>query len=500
LNLSKDEWASTSLYGVSGSFLKDWKDPGWKDIDKPLPCSGTLERVPFRNADAFVAFTGFDPRANNPGNKIGRRRLAKHGPAELHRLLNNWLDRADKLPVHDLLDRIYFEGDLLHRYEAALPAEMVETIRANLQAFMEIALNVDAGRYPSLPRFLAELRELRTADNNESPDEGKVGEVGNAVRIYTVHEAKGLEAPIVWMLDANDTHHKPDSYGVLLDWPPNAPQPVHFSLFTDKRRRGAKRAVYFDADEDYIRREEMNLLYVAMTRAKQALLVSGNGELKETSWYGRISAAVEEGDNPLLIAADNLAAVLPGVTTEIDAALLRPLPTGQRAMRSTAAQRQGIGLHTLLQYLSASSPGTAVLLTADGIKKREMTDMAALQLQFDISSSDMESLWQQAQYLLALPALQRFFDPQQYRGACNEMSYVNSRGELRRIDRLVEFDDEVWVLDYKTGAPSDFMSYSAQMQEYRVAMQAVYVGKIVRCALLYSDGTLCEISTPTTKL
>ncbi|CAH1086734.1 UvrD-helicase domain-containing protein [Candidatus Nitrotoga sp. 1052] len=413
-----------------------------------------------------------------------------------HRLLNNWLDRADKLPVHDLLDRIYFEGDLLHRYEAALPVEMYETIRANLQAFMEIALNVDAGRYPSLPRFLAELRELRTADNNESPDEGKVGEVGNAVRIYTVHEAKGLEAPIVWLLDANDTHRKPDNYGVLLDWPPNAPQPVHFSLFTDKRRRGAKRAAYFDADENYMRREEMNLLYVAMTRAKQALLVSGNGELKETSWYGRISAAVEEGDNPLLIAVDNLAYVLPEVDTEIDAALLRPLPTGQRAMRSTAAQRQGILLHTLLQHLSASSPalpGTSVLLTADGIKKREMTDKAALQLQFDISSGDMESLWQQAQHLLTLPALQRFFDPQHYCGACNEMSYVNARGELRRIDRLVEFDDEVWVLDYKTGATSDSMLHSVQMQEYRVAMQAVYAGKIVRCALLFSDGTLCEI-------
>ncbi|MBL0038886.1 MAG: hypothetical protein IPP36_10240 [Nitrosomonadales bacterium] len=39
------------------------------------------------------------------------------------------------------------------------------------------------------------------------------------------------------------------------------------------------------------------------------------------------------------------------------------------------------------------------------------------------------------------------------------MSYVNARDELRRIDRLVEFDDEVWVLDYKTGAPSDFMSH-----------------------------------------
>src|SRR4030066_240828 len=133
-------------------------------------------------------------------------------------LLQRWLALADKLPVHDLLDRIYFEGDLMHRYAAALPAELHETVRANLQAFMEIALNVDAGRYPSLPRFLAELRELRAAEN-ESPDEGKVGETGNALRIYTVHEAKGLEAPIVWLLDANDTQSKADSYSGLLDWP-----------------------------------------------------------------------------------------------------------------------------------------------------------------------------------------------------------------------------------------------------------------------------------------
>jgi len=126
-----------------------------------------------------------------------------------------------------------------------------------------------------------------------------VGEVGNALRIYTVHEAKGLEAPIVWLLDANDTQSKTDSYSVLLDWQPNAPRPSHFSLFSDKRGHGAKRARYFDADEAYARREEMNLLYVAMTRAKQALLVSGNGEPAETSWYGRIAHVVERDANPL---------------------------------------------------------------------------------------------------------------------------------------------------------------------------------------------------------
>ncbi len=431
--------------------------------------------------------------------------LAQSGTASpelsrAHHLLTGWLALADKLPVHDLLDRIYFEGDLAHRYAAALPAELRETVRANLQAFMEIALNVDAGRYPSLPRFLAELRELRAAEN-ESPDEGKVGEVGNALRIYTVHEAKGLEAPIVWLLDANDTQRKIDSYSVLLAWPPNAPRPAHFSLFSDKRGRGAKRAPYFDADEAYARREEMNLLYVAMTRAKQALLVSGNGELVATSWYGRIAAAVEQRDNPLsgssLSPFDKLRTGWPSARREpsvslpdVEEALLHPLPTGQRATRNTAQQQRGIWLHALLQYLTPPSPTLSRTPPpwGEGLGERE-----ELQQRLGIPSDEMEPLWQQAQHLLALPALQRYFDPQHYRNACNEMPYVNAIGELKRIDRLVEFDDEVWVLDYKLGDSEDVARYRAQMQEYRNAMQSVYAGKTVRCALLLADGVLREV-------
>ncbi len=418
--------------------------------------------------------------------------LAQSGTASpelsrAHHLLTGWLALADKLPVHDLLDRIYFEGDLAHRYAAALPAELRETVRANLQAFMEIALNVDAGRYPSLPRFLAELRELRAAEN-ESPDEGKVGEVGNALRIYTVHEAKGLEAPIVWLLDANDMQHKTDSYNVLLAWPPNAPRPAHFSLYTDKRGRGSKRTGYFEADEEYARREEMNLLYVAMTRAKQALLVSGNGELVATSWYGRIAAAVEQRDNPLL--GGDLRIVPPltkggweGLRSRPFAgvpALQQPIPTGQRAVRNTMQQQRGIWLHALLQFLTPPIGGK-------GWGERE-----ELQQRLGIPSDEMEPLWQQAQALLASPQLARFFDAKQYRSACNEMPYVNAIGELKRIDRLVEFDDEVWVLDYKLGDSEDVARYHSQMQEYRAAMQSVYAGKVVRCALLFGDGTLHE--------
>ncbi len=409
--------------------------------------------------------------------RIAQSNTASPNLSRAHRLLHGWLALADKLPVHDLLDRIYFEGDLVHRYAAALPTELHETVRANLQAFMELALNVDAGRYPSLPRFLAELRELRAAEN-EAPDEGKVGEVGNALRIYTVHEAKGLEASIVWLLDANDTQRKPDSYGVLLDWQPNAPRPAHFSLFTDKRGRGVQRAPYFDADEAYARREEMNLLYVAMTRAKQALLVSGNGELAETSWYGRVAQVAGAGGNPLLASAHSAASVRKEPYAKVDAALLHPLLTGQHVPRTTAEQRRGTWLHALLQHLA---PPNAI------------ADKAILQQRCGIPPGEMESLWLQARALLAQAPLQRFFDPQHYRSACNEMPYANAQGELKRIDRLVEFDDEVWVLDYKTGEAADPAPYRAQMQEYRTAMQAVYAGKTVRCALLFADGALSEV-------
>ena len=142
-----------------------------------------------------------------------------------HELLARWLERTDTAPVHDQLDRIYFEADLLRRYAQAMPAAMREAVGANLQAFMQRALDVDSGRYPSLPRFLHELMDLREAPVEEAPDEGIVGDAGNAVRIHTVHGAKGLEAPIVWLLDAAAGQDAGRGYDALVDWPPEARSP-----------------------------------------------------------------------------------------------------------------------------------------------------------------------------------------------------------------------------------------------------------------------------------
>ncbi len=403
------------------------------------------------------------------------------------RLLLDWLALADKLPVHDLLDRIYFEGEVIARYTAVLAPEMRAKVVANLNAFMEIALSVDAGRYPSLPRFLQELHELRDSAD-DAPDEGRLGTAGNAVRIYTVHEAKGLEAPIVWLLDAHAERKSREDNDVLLDWPPQAEHPAHFSLYADQSSRGRKRAPLFAQDAAQQAREEMNLLYVAMTRAQQVLMVSGNQgarEVTQTTWYGRIAAVAGNQQEPFLPELSVAVQSSQGSTAPHSAppagsgreANLPPVvPAGKRAAPRTAQQQRGIWLHGLLQYLTEG----------------EM-DKAALQRRLAIPAEEIDALWQQAQHLLTLPPLARFFDVRQYGSACNEMPYVNAQGELKRIDRLVEFDSEVWVLDYKLGDPEDAARYDAQMQEYRAAMQSVYAGKRVHCALLFASGTLLEV-------
>lgn len=398
-------------------------------------------------------------------------------------LLQRWLSLADKLPVHDLLDRIYFEGDVIARYSAVLPPEMRAKVVANLHAFMKMALDIDAGRYPSLPRFLQDLRELRDS-NDDAPDEGKLGQMGDAVRIYTVHESKGLEAPIVWLLDANAARNNKEGNDVLLDWPNDSPAPTHFSLYADQASRGLRRAPLFEREAAQQAREEMNLLYVAMTRAQQALIVSGSGKgedkeesKKAPSWYDRIAAVVGEHDNPL---TENMATASPaersGVREERGVVLPSVCRIGQRAARNSPQQQRGIWLHGLLQYLS------------EGV-----TDQDELRQCLVIPAAEMASLRQQAEHLLALSHLVRFFDARQYRAAYNELPYINANGELKRIDRLVEFDEEVWVLDYKLGDAQDAARYRAQMREYRTAMQSVYAGKTVRCALVFAEGMLQEM-------
>jgi ATP-dependent helicase/nuclease subunit A len=68
-------------------------------------------------------------------------------------------------------------------------------------------------------------------------------------------------------------------------------------------------------------------------------------------------------------------------------------------------------------------------------------------------------------------------------------------GALLRIDRLVEFDDGLWVLDYKSSgrATPRLADYQAQVANYCRVVAAAYPGREVHGALLFADTTLVEV-------
>ncbi|MDE2259002.1 MAG: UvrD-helicase domain-containing protein, partial [Betaproteobacteria bacterium] len=211
---------------------------------------------------------------------------------EAQRQLALWMTWAAHLPVHDLLDRILGESDLIARYQRCVPVALQASVEANLHAFLEQALNLDNGRYPSLPRFLQELDDLESFQE-DAPDEGGLGAVGNAVRIMTIHAAKGLEAPVVWLLEPREYRQRSESGQWFVDWPPNLDRPQHFSLIPSHEQRGPARAPRLDQEKRLDQRENHNLLYVALTRASQLLVVSGRAEPETSAWFRQVCAAAQ---------------------------------------------------------------------------------------------------------------------------------------------------------------------------------------------------------------
>lgn len=405
--------------------------------------------------------------------------------ARAAQLLDGWRAQLGALPVHDLLDRIYYEGDLEARYAAAAPAAMRPQIAANLRAFMQLALTQGAGRYPTLAGFIRELASL-IDDSDAAPGEGLAADGANAVRLLTIHGSKGLEAPIVWLLGGSD-HARGDSYAVLAPWPPTAAQPEHFSLFGKLDERGAWRERWFGEEAELAQRESDNLLYVALTRAEQGLIVSGDAA--KNAWLQRVDAAWQDMALPpdLPPAAASAPPPLPASLPRMHAPAV-----GQRLAPAAAnpAAASGELFHACLEV--HAPPGmnrfNATPLDLPALAQR-------LNLETEFVRIEIE-----ARALLAQPHLARFFDPAQYRRAHNELALLDASGRVQRLDRVVEFDDAIWLLDYKTGADDCRASetvvierHRPQLTAYQTLLAALYPDRPVHAALLLADGRLVSI-------
>ncbi len=417
-------------------------------------------------------------------------------------LLADWMVRMDRVPVHDLLDRIYHDADVLAAYAASVPPFMRAGVLANLNAFMALALEVDSGRYPSLTRFLHELKRYSALPDQEAPDEGAAREDEpdaileangdaddaaleiNALRLLTIHASKGLEAPIVWLIDADEASSRSDAHTIIADWPANELAPRHFSFWANKELKGRHRDAILSEEAAYEAREQLNLLYVASTRAQQFLIISGSAGRKSAaarSWLdraqdaavARLRAFPGEFAGTALPASAEVGMAMPSSMEAADEGdEASAMAIGQRLppLQEDNAQRElGIAIHALLENIAPENAGRGTG-AIDG-------DSAAAQV---------------ARRILQAPALQKFFQPGKFIAAHNELDIavtLDGESRMQRIDRLVEFADEAWVLDYKTGA-IDAAQHRPQIEAYCDALKTIYPAKPVRGAVIDGEGKL----------
>ncbi len=312
------------------------------------------------------------------------------------------------------------------------------------------------------------------------------------------------------LLDANHSKSAREDLGLLCDWPQNAAAPLHFSAFAARAQRGLARAALFAQEEQFQQQEDWNLLYVAMTRARRILLVSGVDDARapDDSWYRRLDflPQPEQALLPVLSGAEATTQhsfawplfsppqdlppappppaddwlPLPEMEHEDSdedsrLALNLPLPT--------PAQEEGIALHALLERV-AQMAWPPRLPSAHALAQSLPCKLAVAR-----------SVLRQAQAILGAVELQRFFDPAAFVRADNELEIL-ADGVLHRIDRLVEFADALWVLDYKRHVSEPVpQAYREQVQTYRHLVQRLYPQRAVYCGLISGDGRYWPIDT-----
>lgn len=395
-----------------------------------------------------------------------------------------------------------------------------------LDELVNAAFAFEAEHWPSLTGFLTWF-DAGTGDIKRDSDNA-----AGQVRVMTVHGSKGLQAPIVILADATgapgeagDLTLEDDAFALAAD--PDRVRKVPLPPLNKDERKG----LVFDAQEVAkvaVMQEHWRLLYVALTRAEEALFIGGSLNGREAkkggphvdSWYARLAPLFEDAplDDPVWLwrkewgqpaqpllpddsaHADGGGGVppdLPGwMTTPIGPEPRPPRPLapsnsgedagGEPPLPPEAARdaaRRGILIHRLLERL----PDEPVAGRADAAQRwleRQAGDLPAAARQEMISA---------AIGVLEHPGFAALFSPQ----ALAEVPLAATVGGVvvaGTADRLLIEDARVTVVDFKTTRrpPASANAIPAatlrQMAAYVAALEAIYPGREVRAGVLYTHA------------
>jgi ATP-dependent helicase/nuclease subunit A len=377
-----------------------------------------------------------------------------------------------------------------------------------IDEFLALALAHEQSRAPSLAMFLSEVEETDAAIKRDMEAEG------DGVRVLTVHASKGLEAPIVFLPDtcgAPDGRHDPKllrlarlraSDPPLFAWAPKAVEDCETLARARDDRRAAEAG------------EHRRLLYVAMTRAAQRLIVAGyenaNGR-QAGCWHDLVRSGLGDSMSPAPASWGNGEVILrfgealtgdgAGRTTGAAPAFdlpgwLRTRPAPEVAtgpIRPSAAGRlraegaralEGRLAHALLQTLPGLAPAarSAAALAYIAAHKADLGEEARAAIAASVIAT------------LHAPELTALFGP----GSVGEVALAGvlrrpGRADLAyrgRLDRMLATSEAVIIADFKLGrAPArPLVGHVTQLALYRAALQPLYPSKPVHASLVYLDG------------
>jgi ATP-dependent helicase/nuclease subunit A len=404
----------------------------------------------------------------------------------------------------------FFETILSGKLEgrARLVARLGDEARDPIEEVLNQALLFEATNSPSLQAFLQWI-DTGDVEVKRDPDAPH-----DAVRIMTVHGAKGLQAPIVILADAVKAAPKAIKPPLTLDLPSIGPAPIFF---------GSQRLLVGPARDAHAARardeaeETMRLLYVAMTRAQDRLYVGGACGRRPPppgNWHQRIGDALRAlgadvdvnqrwGETLRYARGAPLSAVAvatpPSLPTILPDWVLTPPPAEERPPRPLSpsspteeeaaefpppapgmqdAARRGRILHQLFERIGAVEPAA---------RERSMRAW----LGRNAPDCDADAIVAEVLTVLAAPEVEAFFAADAYAEAPFS-AVVDGRVITGTIDRLLVTADMVAALDFKTGvrvpkAAADVpVHHHRQMAAYGEALARIFPDRRVALALLYT--------------
>jgi len=419
-------------------------------------------------------------------------------------LLRDLRDHVDYLRPYELLERILTRHDGRRRLLARLGIEAEDGIDALLSQAMAYERNA----VDSLTGFLVWM-ETDTLEIRRQMDSA-----GDRIRVMTVHGAKGMESPIVILPDTGARQNRirgqlaPGDAAVL--WRTGAEDAPAVQIARDEARKRAQQA------------ERDRLLYVAMTRAEQWLIVAAAGDLGKDgqSWHDKLRAGLErvgahaqefDGGTGLRYETGSwcgLDITEPEATArpEVSVAELyrQPAPEpapppaplspsdlggakalpDERGLDEDAAKRRGRHIHRLLEWL----PGTP---------ERDWPDTAARLLSAGEDAArdeELALLLDEATRVLRKPSLARLFKLEALAEVpiSAPLDALGGRRVHGVIDRLVIEPRRVRAIDFKTNAmvperaghcPEGLLR---QMGAYAAALARIYPDREIETAFLWT--------------